>query len=65
MMGHLWVRAKTMGPHSSWWAHQLSEHGNDRIPAQHLHPDAQPLQHLQALVVNDGQHQAVHDCHAT
>lgn len=38
--------------------------GNDREPTQHLRPDAQSLQHLQALVVDDGQHQAVHDQHA-
>jgi hypothetical protein len=35
------------------------------MPAQHLHPKAQPLEHLEALAVDDGQHQAIHDRHAT
>lgn len=32
---------------------------------EHLHPKAKSLQHLQTSVVDDGQHQAVHEHHPT
>lgn len=56
------VRVIRTRPWTQGWLPSIRK---EKSSAQHLHPKAQPAQHLQPSVVEDGQHQTVHEHHTT